>query len=65
MKQKMLLLLVVVMASLSIAACGKTAECFFCREEKRCTTETLWGQEINVCSDCRDELEEAANEIFG
>jgi len=39
------------------AGCKKT-ECDFCGEEKRCSTEEFFGQEMNICKDCEEDMED-------
>lgn len=53
------LIAVASMMLMGLAACGKS-ECFFCGEEKSCKTydNALVG-EIDVCKDCKSEIEEA------
>ena len=51
--------MVAVMVMATLAGCGKV-ECDFCGDEKRCETRTVWGEEINCCKDCLDEL----NDMF-
>lgn len=52
------LVAIATMMMMSMAACGKS-ECYFCGEEKSCKTydNALLG-EIDVCKDCKSELED-------
>ena len=57
MKKKMIVVFALIAALLStLAGCGQKVECDFCGEEKKCETSSLFGDEINVCEDCLDEL---------
>ncbi len=56
MKKKVLaLLLMAAMMLTFLTACGKSI-CFFCGEEKRCTTKKVLGEEIDICKDCLETL---------
>ncbi|MBQ8547127.1 MAG: hypothetical protein IJ427_01420 [Lachnospiraceae bacterium] len=57
------LIAIVSMMLMGLAACGKT-ECFFCGEKKSCKTydNALLG-EIDVCKDCKSELEDIKSGI--
>ena len=62
MKRKIFtLVLSVLMAAMMLAGCGKKVECDFCGEEKRCETVKFLGEDVNICGDCRDDI----NELFG
>ncbi len=52
------LLMVTIMGALT--GCGTKTECDFCGEEKRCETQTIFGEKIHYCKDCKD----AINSIF-
>ena len=61
---KALSLIVIVSTMLmGLAACGKS-ECYFCGEEKSCKTydNALLG-EIDVCKDCKSEIEDIKSEL--
>ena len=63
MKRKLVkavsLIAIASMMLMGLVACGKS-ECFFCGEEKSCKTydNALLG-EIDVCKDCKSEIEDA------
>ena len=65
MKKKLVkavsLIAIASMMLMGLAACGKS-ECFFCGEEKSCKTydNALLG-EIDVCKDCKSEIEDVFN----
>lgn len=44
--------------------CGKTAICDICGEEGKCKTKEVFGEEVNICGDCQDGLEELGD-LFG
>lgn len=48
---------VLVMVAMSAVGCKKKAECDFCGETKKCKTETIFGEKVNICSDCEEALE--------
>ena len=58
-----IVLLVVVMATM-LTACGKFT-CDFCGEEKtgKKYERELLGQEVDICKDCYEELEELAGSL--
>ena len=58
MKKKITKLLLVTMLAGILAGCGTKTECDFCGEEKRCLTKTVWGEEVNYCKECEDELKD-------
>jgi len=62
MKKLISLILLVVVFATMLTACGKF-ECDICGEEKtgKKYTEELFGEEINICKDCHDDLEDLAN----
>lgn len=46
----------------AVGAVGcKKVECDFCGETKKCKTEEVFGEEVNICSDCEEDLEDLAN----
>lgn len=36
--------------------CGKKVKCDFCGETKSCQKKTIFGEEVNICSDCQKDL---------
>lgn len=60
MKKKIIALLLTVTTVISLTACGKPFTCDLCGEEKtgKKYTETVYGEEVTYCQDCRKELEE-------
>ena len=65
MKKIFAILLVVVLA-MSMAACGKFT-CDLCDEDKfgKKNTAEIFGQEIEYCNDCKEELEDFSNSLDG
>ena len=66
MKKLIIFVLVAVMA-LSLTSCFAKVECDLCGEEKskfKMNTEELFGEEVNICDDCAEDLEELGN-LFG
>lgn len=63
MKKLICLLLVVVMLVSVLAACGESFTCDLCEEEKsgKKHTETLFGEELTICDDCKEELDALAD----
>lgn len=60
MKRFVVLLLALTMIA-ALAACGgRTAECDFCGETKRCKSVEIMGEKVNLCSDCQDLLDSLA-----
>lgn len=53
--------LTIAMSAFALTSCGEKHECDFCNEEKKCEVKSVWGEEIYVCDDCMDEL----NDMFG
>ena len=62
MKRMICLVLLVVVAVTTLAACGKFT-CDMCGEEKsgKKYTREMLGVEIEICKDCQKELEEFAD----
>ena len=56
--KKLTFLMALMVALTALASCGKKEECFFCGEEKVCEEITFWDEDVNVCDDCLDELNE-------
>ncbi|MGN1048121.1 MAG: hypothetical protein ACI4QZ_05890 [Eubacteriales bacterium] len=50
------LLYVITMLSLLTACGGNKTECDFCGETKKCTTKSVFGEKVSVCSNCMKEL---------
>lgn len=48
---------VLVMMTMSVVGCSKKVECDICGEVKKCKTETILGEKINICSDCEEALD--------
>lgn len=65
MKKKLTRVAVVgIMALMMTGFAGcKKVECDFCGEEKKCKTEEMMGEEINICKDCEKDMEEIADEV--
>ncbi|MBQ9119539.1 MAG: hypothetical protein IJY09_05725 [Lachnospiraceae bacterium] len=51
-----------VMVAMGTIGCKKV-ECDICGEKARCSTEKVLGQEINICKDCEEDLEDIGNSI--
>lgn len=66
MKRIICFLLVVVMLATLFVGCGGKFTCDICGEEKtgKKNEETLFGEKITYCNDCKDDLEELGN-LFG
>ena len=47
---------VLVMVAMGTMGCKKV-ECDFCGEMKKCSTEEVFGNEVNICKDCEEDLE--------
>ena len=64
MKRLICVFLLVVMLASLLTACGKF-ECDFCGEEKtgKKYERELLGQEVDICKDCYEELEELAGSL--
>lgn len=60
-KRIVAILLVLVALSTLLFGCKKKTECDFCGEMARCDTIKIWGEECNICDDCRAEWDE----LFG
>ena len=50
------LTLTVIMMAMSLAGCKKV-ECDICGEKASCTKYEFLGEEINVCKDCKKDIE--------
>lgn len=58
MKKKIIIAIAVCIFLLSVlTACGQKATCDFCGEEKVCTTKSFLGEEVKICGDCQNELQ--------
>ena len=44
------------MMAMSLAGCKKV-ECDICGDKKSCTKYEMFGEEINICKDCKKDLE--------
>ena len=53
-----LVIAMLVLSALGLCSCGKTTECDFCGEKKRCKAKLIVDEKIYVCDDCMDELED-------
>ena len=60
MRRRIALFMLMVTIMGAFAGCGTKAECDFCGEEKKCSTKTVFGEEINYCKDCENEI----NDMF-
>lgn len=49
-----------VLMTTGLTGCGKKV-CDICGEEARCKTEEVLGEEVNICKDCQEDLEDLAN----
>lgn len=58
MKRVVSIILTVIFMIAMLTSCETKAKCDFCGEEKSCKTKTVLGDEIKVCNDCLDELNE-------
>jgi len=58
MTKRFLAVCLVVLAMVSLAACSSNDECEICEETGRLTTVDVLGEELNLCRDCADEMEE-------
>ena len=56
MKKKICLIAALSLLLLGLVGCGSKATCDFCGEEKKCTTQEVWGEELHICGECLDEL---------
>lgn len=56
----LVLMSVMVLMATGLTGCGKK-ECDICGEEARCKTEEVLGEEINICKDCEEDLEDLAD----
>lgn len=62
MKKALVMMLAVLCLVLTLVGCGgKTAVCDFCNEEKVCTETEVLGQKLNICDDCKGQIEDLAN----
>ena len=59
--KKFVLVLVLAMALLMTAACGK--ECDLCGEKGRGETKEVLGKEVFVCKECLDKQKDLSNAI--
>ena len=67
MQKKMLsLALILTLMMLTLTGCGKFT-CDLCGEEKsgKSYTASVLGEEVTICKDCKTELDELKNELFG
>ena len=62
MKRKISMLFVVVIAILTLTACGKF-ECDWCGKEKsgKAYTVSSWGEKSTICKECKNEMNELKN----
>ncbi len=59
MKKKVLAVVITLLTFVALfSGCGNKVVCDYCGEEKKCETKRLLDEEINICDDCMDELEE-------
>lgn len=47
-----------VVTAIGVTGCGKKVECDICGETKKCKTEEVLGQKINICSDCESDIKD-------
>ncbi len=53
---------IVTLMAVGFAGCKKV-ECDFCGEEKKCKTEEVFGEEMNICKDCEKDMEDLAEDM--
>ena len=53
-----LVIAMLVISALGLCSCGKTTECDFCGEEKKCKAKFIVDEKVYVCDDCMDEVED-------
>lgn len=65
MKQKISVMLLVMIATLSLTACGKFT-CDLCGEEKsgKSYSMELLGEKVTICNDCYQGLKDFGNSLF-
>ena len=51
-----LALMALTLVTMLVGCGGNKTKCDFCGEEKKCTTKTIFGEEISICDDCTDVL---------
>jgi hypothetical protein len=51
--KKLLVGVTVLTLAFSLFGCAGKAVCSFCGETKKCETQTVLGEEINICDDCK------------
>lgn len=51
-----LAIVIFVSSAIVMTSCGEKHECDFCGEEKKCDVRIIMGEEIYVCDDCVDEI---------
>ena len=57
MRNKIVALILTMLTLITmLTGCGNKVECDLCGEEKKCTTKTIFGEEISLCKDCIDEF---------
>ena len=62
--KKTILAIILLTALLSaLAGCAEKTECVWCGTEDYCVTETLFGEEVDVCRDCEKEIEALRDEL--
>ena len=59
MRKKMIatVTLLVMLLAMLLTGCKKTAVCDFCGEKGKCETRTVFGEELDICVDCLEEIE--------
>lgn len=64
MRKKIAALLLVVVATMSLTACGKFT-CDICGEEKtgKSYKTEVWGQDVVICKDCYEDIQ-AVTSLF-
>lgn len=62
MKKKIVaMVLILAVLPSTLVGCKEKVKCDFCGEIARCETTEVWGEELYICDDCLDEL----NELMG
>lgn len=61
MKKNLVRTMLAAIVVLSMTACGTKAVCDICGEEKTCKKKEALGEELMICNDCMDELENLAD----